>query len=69
VTCQEKEGLLSEYGAATRKFADAVGDLWGKIGTSPRPEYERLQRASNEARIKSEQARLALEQHAAAHGC
>jgi hypothetical protein len=38
------------------------------MGTSLRPEYERLSRASDDARVKSEQARLALEQHIAAHG-
>jgi hypothetical protein len=28
-----------------------------------------MDRAANEARVKSEQARLALEQHVAAHRC
>lgn len=38
-------------------------ELRRKIGTS---EYERLERNSNEARVKSEQTGLALEQHIAA---
>jgi len=46
-----------------------VGDLRQKIGTSAKDEYERLQRASDEARVKSEQSRLSLEQHVAAHRC
>jgi hypothetical protein len=43
----------------------AVRDL----GTSAKEDYERLDRAATEARVKSEQARLALEQHIAAHRC
>jgi hypothetical protein len=40
-----------------------VRELHRKLGTSPNEEYERLERISNEARVKSEQARLSLEQH------
>jgi hypothetical protein len=39
------------------------------MGVSPKEEYERLQRVSEEWRVHSVQARLALEQHIAAHGC
>jgi hypothetical protein len=58
-----------EYDAATSKFSEAVRELHRRIGTSPKDEYARLERASNEARVRSEQARLALEQHIAAHRC
>ncbi len=44
-------------------------ELRRRMGTSRKDEYVRLERASNEARVKSEQARLALEQHIAAHHC
>jgi hypothetical protein len=67
--CQEKARLAQEYQAATVKFSEAVGQLQRNIGTSTKAEYERLQRISDEARVKSEQARLALEGHLAAHGC
>jgi hypothetical protein len=63
--CPEKVRLAKEYEAATAKFAEAVGQLQQKIGISALPEYERLQRVSDEARLRSEQARLALEQHMA----
>ena len=69
MNCQEKDRLAKEYDAATSKFSEVVTDLRRKIGTSPKEEYERLERASNEARLKSEQTRLALEQHIAAHRC
>ena len=69
MVCEEKTRLLAEYGAATKKFSAAVAELQRKMGTSPKAEYERLTRASDDARVKSEQARLALESHIAAHGC
>ena len=68
-TCQEKARLGAEYESATGKFSAAVTELNQKIGISPKEEYERLDRAANESRVKSEQARLALEEHIAAHRC
>lgn len=67
--CEEKTRLVSEFEAATTKFAEAVTELQRKTGTSQKNDYERLSHATVEARVKSEQARLALEQHIAAHGC
>jgi hypothetical protein len=67
--CPEKSRLAQEYGLATALFAEAVKELHRRMGTSPREEYARLDRAANEARVKSEHARLALEQHIAAHTC
>jgi hypothetical protein len=69
MTCGEKARLAAEYESETSKFSAAVKELNQRIGISPREEYERLDRAANEARVKSEQARLALEQHIAAHRC
>ena len=67
--CEEKNRLAMEYDAPTAKFSEAVNELRCKLGTSAKEDYERLDRAANEARVKSEQARLALEQHIAAHRC
>jgi hypothetical protein len=69
VICPEKERLAADYEAATIRFASAVTDLNRNMGTSVRAEYQRLQRVADEARVKSEQARLGLEQHVAAHQC
>jgi hypothetical protein len=69
MVCGEKTRLVEEYSMATQAFTRAVQELRRKIGTSPREEYKRLERISLEARLKSEQARLALEQHVVAHGC
>jgi hypothetical protein len=69
MSCEEKKRLATEYESTTAKFAEAVADLRKKMGTSAKEEYQRLDRAANEARVRSEQARLALEQHVSAHGC
>ena len=69
MSCEEKERLAKEYEVAVTIFAELVRHLQRNIGTSTRPQYERLQRASDEARVQSKQARLALEQHMAAHDC
>jgi hypothetical protein len=69
MTCELKERLLADYQATTRSFAAAVDELHRNIGTSSLNEYQRLQRLTDEARLKSEQARLALEDHVATHRC
>lgn len=69
MNCEEKARLAQAYDAATTRFAEAVRQYRQNIGTSTQEEYERLQRVSEEARVKSEQARLALEEHLAAHSC
>ena len=69
MSCEVKVRLASEYEAATAAFSRAVAELHRNIGTSTKEEYESLCRLSNDARVKSEQARLALEQHTAEHRC
>ena len=58
--CKEKKRLAAEYEATTAWFAESVRELNQKMGTSPKAEHDRLQRASDEARVKSERARIAL---------
>ena len=53
IRCVEKARLVAEYELATGKFATAVTELNQKIGVSPRDEYERLDRAANESRVRS----------------
>lgn len=69
MNCKTKARLTMEYEAATTKFSQAVTELRHKIGTISKEEYERLSRDSNDERLKSKQARLALEQHTAEHRC
>jgi hypothetical protein len=67
--CDEKTRLTTEYQAATESFSKSVNELRQKMGTSSAGEYERLTRVSEEWRVRSEHARLALEQHIATHRC
>jgi len=67
--CKVKIRLISQYEEATTLFSEAVTELRRKIGISTREDYEQLGRRANDARVKSEQARLALEQHIAEHRC
>jgi hypothetical protein len=46
-----------------------VQEMRRRIGRSPKEEYKRLEQTANEAHSKSEQARLALEQHISTHRC
>ena len=66
---EEKARLVKEYNVATARFSEAVKQLHQRIGTSPKEEYARLMQISNEARVKSEQTRLALGRHVNTHGC
>jgi hypothetical protein len=69
MACDEKARLVKLYEFATTGFAEAVTELRRKMGTVPKSEYESLSRAADEARLKSETARLAVERHEAEHGC
>jgi len=67
--CEEKRRLLTEYEAATQAYFQSMNDLRAKMGTSPKAEYERLFKATEEARSKSETARTALLKHVHEHKC
>ena len=69
MNCEVKIRLATEYESSTAKFSEAVAELRKKMGTSTKEEYEQLDRAANEARARSEQARLTFEQHVVAHRC
>lgn len=67
VSCNEQERLLAAYQSAAEAFAAAVAQLRARMGTSSLTEYHQLQRATDDARLVSEHARLAYEQHVASH--
>lgn len=69
IGCAEKRRLVSEYEAATSLFSEAVTLLHQRMGTSAKEEFERLNHIANEARVRSERARLAVEEHASSHNC
>ena len=49
---------MAEYEETTAKLLEAIKTLRSRMGTSPKEEYERLDRTANEARVRSEMARL-----------
>lgn len=67
--CAEKERLVAAYEADTNAFAATVTNLHERIGTSSKGDYFRLRQTVDEARLKSEQSRLALERHIESHQC
>jgi hypothetical protein len=67
--CEDKTALLHVYNDATHKFSDRVAALHAKIGVTPKHEYHLLERSVEDARLTSEQARIAYERHVADHGC
>ena len=69
MACAEKSRLLKAYQEMTDIYARTVADLGRFRGTSPCPEYERLQQSSEQARLESETARRALEEHIKEHDC
>jgi hypothetical protein len=58
--------ILNETARRLRRSSPGTSDSFNRRLGATREEYERLQRISDEARMKSEQARLALEHHVAA---
>jgi hypothetical protein len=69
MACKIRDGLLQKYEVTARAFAAAVADLNKARGTATQPTYAKLLQASEDARLKSERARLALEAHCKEHGC
>lgn len=67
MSCKVKARLASEYEEATAAFSEAVAELRRNIVTLTKEEYEQFGRRANDARVKSEQPRLVLEQHTAEH--
>ena len=67
--CAEKLRLVAAYQADTNAFAAAVTNLHDRIGTSSQGDYFRLRQTVDDARIRSEQSRLALERHVESHQC
>jgi hypothetical protein len=67
--CAEKARLLKAYQVTTENFSGSVAQFQQLRGTSQLDEYQHLKQSSDEARIKCEEARIALEKHVAEHTC
>jgi hypothetical protein len=69
MTCEEKARLVEAHHLKALSYARASRVLNRKRGTVPAPEYAQLQDAAERARIQSEEAHRAIQQHIADHGC
>ena len=63
--CEEKSRLIEEHSRVALAYARAARALRAKTGTRSAED----QQALDEARIKSQEARAAVERHIAEHGC
>jgi hypothetical protein len=68
-SCPEKATLLSAYTRAAKEYGDTVTELHEQMGVVPRAEWLRRHKAADEIRQSVESAKLALDNHIAAHGC
>ncbi|MCU1251784.1 MAG: hypothetical protein JWQ49_4813 [Edaphobacter sp.] len=67
--CEEKQRLLKAYDEASSELSNSVTALRSHQGTTSQAEYEVLYRASRDAHIKAEQARVTFERHKQDHNC
>jgi hypothetical protein len=65
--CNEYRRLFDAYQEATAEYTQSVGALSRTAAGSS--QFTALWRACENARIASEQARIALDTHIAEHGC
>jgi hypothetical protein len=69
MACEEKSRLILEFDDAAKAYHEAVMRLTERMGTTTKDHYEEIKRASEDAWLKCEQARLALEWHTSTHNC
>ena len=67
--CSEKKRLMTQYHTATSRFHDVVAKLQREMGALWKDEYDHVIRYVDEARIKSEESRVAIDRHVSTHGC
>ena len=68
-SCSEKERLMHVLVVATLDYSRAVMVIQERAGVMKKDHYRRVRSYVDEARVKVEEARRALERHASAHGC
>lgn len=66
--CKEKNRLIEEYEAATRRLSQAIERCGGVIGTAG-VEPDELQRIADDARRICRELQAALQTHRLLHGC
>ena len=61
--------LLRTYQTVTAEYSRSLEVINKRLGHLTKAEYHELRRSAETARLQSEMARLAMEQHLQEHGC
>jgi hypothetical protein len=70
MSCKIQASLTEAWSAATEQFSASVKAMTGNhVGTMPGADYKALRASAEDARLKSENARMLLELHRKEHGC
>ena len=67
--CVEKAELLYEYDHAAAELARSAAVLARRLQVLTKQEYESIWSFTQAARLRVDEARVALGQHCAEHGC
>jgi hypothetical protein len=67
--CVEKSRLLYRYDAFLAEYSRTVSFLYKRVGVLRKEDYQEISTFTDEARVRCEEARLALEDHIRDHGC
>jgi hypothetical protein len=65
----ERERLVREFDGARSFYSHAAETLRGRLGVLEKAEYQKLNRAVEEAWAKMKDARAALDRHIYEHRC
>jgi len=69
IPCKDKSALLVIYSDTSRAYGAAVAELHDNIGVVGQAQYDRLHRIAEDARLATDAARIAMEEHTKKHGC
>jgi len=67
--CKEKELLWAKYGETIATFAEIVVKLQRQMKWLSKAEYDLRLQLAEDARIKSEEARIEFDRHVREHQC
>jgi hypothetical protein len=68
-TCAEKNRLLYKYDAVLAEYSRTVSFLYKRVGVLRKDAYKEISDFTDHARLRCEDARVALETHILEHGC
>jgi hypothetical protein len=68
MACAARNELMRNWAETTRDFASAVDGMRSRLNGDG-GEFRKMMNLAEEARLKTENARLQLEIHRAEHGC